>query len=275
MAKVVDIKFKKAGRSYAFDTNNLVLSIGDKVVIETVRGLEIGEVIKDPYDDNKERNKVVRKATDEDIFKLANLSKRKEEIWEITQTIIDKLKLDMKIVEVEFTLDDSKVIISYVCEGRVDFRDLVKELVVAIKKRVELRQIGVRDQAKAIGGYGACGKECCCSQYLNDFDKVSIKMAKTQGLSLNPTKISGVCGRLMCCLSYENDAYAETLKLMPKLNSTVQTEQGEGIVTFNNLLKQTVTVKFEKDNEIKVVELPLAEVKLKKPTQENQNAKKK
>lgn len=274
MAKVVDIKFKKAGRSYAFDTNNIDLKVGDKVVIETVRGLELGEVIRDPYEDNKERSKVVRLATAEDISKFENLNKKKKEIWDITQKLIDKFKLEMKIVEVEFTLDGSKVIISYVCEGRVDFRELIKELVVTVKKRVELRQIGVRDQAKAIGGYGSCGKECCCSQYLNDFDKVSIKMAKTQGLSLNPTKISGVCGRLMCCLSYENDAYAEALKLMPKVNSKVQTQQGEGVVTFNNLLKQTVTVRFEKDNEIKIVELPLSEVNFKKPAQENQNANK-
>lgn len=264
MKKVVDIKFKKAGKLYAFNTNNLPLKVGDKVVIESVRGLEIGEVIKGPYHDEGEHSKVIRVATSADIAKLESLNKKKTEVWQITSRLIKKYKLDMKIVEVEFTLDGNKVIISYVCENRVDFRELVKELVATLKKRVELRQIGVRDQAKVIGGYGACGKECCCSQYLNDFDKVSIKMAKVQGLSLNPSKISGVCGRLMCCLGYESEAYTNALKLMPKINSKVQTPEGEGVATYNNLLKQTVTVRFESEKEIKVVELPLSDITFKK-----------
>ena len=170
----------------------------------------------------------------------------------------------MKLVDVEFTLDGQKTIISFVCEDRVDFRELVKELATALKQRVELRQIGIRDQARIVGGIGVCGKECCCRQFLNDFDKVSIKMAKVQGLSLNPAKISGVCGRLMCCLAYENDTYAEAEKVMPKINSRVETKDGEGTVIFNNLLNQTVTVKFEKDNEVKTMEYKLDEIKKEK-----------
>lgn len=263
MQKVVDVKFKKAGKLYAFNINGLELKLGDKVVIETVRGIEIGEVMREPYEDSKERGKVLRLATASDISKLENFNKNKDHIWTTTRKLIDKYKLDMKIVDVEFTLDGSKVIISYVSDERVDFRELIKELVVVIKKRVELRQIGVRDQAKTIGGYGVCGKECCCAQYLNDFDKVSIKMAKNQGLSLNPTKISGVCGRLMCCLSYENQTYADAIRAMPKINSKVTTEHGDGVVVYNNLLNKIVTVRITKENETKTIDLPLAEVKRK------------
>ena len=153
----------------------------------------------------------------------------------------------------------------------MDFRELVKELATALKQRVELRQIGIRDQARIVGGIGVCGKECCCKQFLNDFDKVSIKMAKTQGLSLNPTKISGACGRLMCCLAYENDLYSEAEKVMPKINTKVQTVEGEGVVVFNNLLKRTVTVKFDKDNDVKTIEYNLEDIKFEKKKPEGKN----
>jgi cell fate regulator YaaT (PSP1 superfamily) len=177
----------------------------------------------------------------------------------------------MKLVDVTFTIDGSKVIINYVCEDRVDFRELVKDLASQLKLRIELRQIGIRDQAKIVGGIGFCGKECCCKKYLNDFDKVSIKMAKTQGLSLNPTKISGICGRLMCCLSYENDFYSEISAQMPKLNSRVKTKDGIGSVVYNNLLKQKVTVKVENDNEIKVMEYDLTDIEVLPKINPNQN----
>ena len=166
----------------------------------------------------------------------------------------------MKLVDASYTLDGSKVIINYVCEDRVDFRELVKDLASQLKVRIELRQIGIRDQAKKIGGIGFCGKECCCKKYLNDFDKVSIKMAKTQGLSLNPTKISGICGRLMCCLSYENEFYAEASSKMPKLNARVKTPDGVGSVIYNNILKQLVTVKIENDNDTKINEYTLDQI---------------
>jgi cell fate regulator YaaT (PSP1 superfamily) len=166
------------------------------------------------------------------------------------------------LVDVSFTLEGNKVVISYVCEDRVDFRELVKDLASQLKVRVELRQIGIRDQAKMVGGIGFCGKECCCKKYLNDFDKVSIKMAKTQGLSLNPTKISGICGRLMCCLAYENEFYSEISVKMPKINSRIKTKDGIGTNIYNNLLKQKVTVKIEKDNDITITEYDLADIEI-------------
>lgn len=266
MQKVVDIKFKKYGRGFTFLTGDLDLQLGEQVVVETQRGIEIGEVCKSVYEvpDEEEHAKVLRKATKEDIEKAEKLSEKKNDVWQTTEKLIKKLNLDMKLVDVEFTLDGQKTIISFVCEDRVDFRELVKELATALKQRVELRQIGIRDQARIVGGIGVCGKECCCRQFLNDFDKVSIKMAKVQGLSLNPAKISGVCGRLMCCLAYENDTYAEAEKVMPKINSRVETKDGEGVVIFNNLLNQTVTVKFEKDNEVKTMEYKLDEIKKEK-----------
>ena len=266
MQKVVDIKFKKYGRGFTFLIGDLDLQLGEQVVVETQRGIEIGEVCKSVYEvpDEEEHAKVLRKATKEDIEKAEKLSEKKKDVWQTTEKLIKKLNLDMKLVDVEFTLDGQKTIISFVCEDRVDFRELVKELATALKQRVELRQIGIRDQARIVGGIGVCGKECCCRQFLNDFDKVSIKMAKVQGLSLNPAKISGVCGRLMCCLAYENETYAEAEKVMPKINSRVETKDGEGTVIFNNLLNQTVTVKFEKDNEVKTMEYKLDEIKKEK-----------
>ena len=270
MQKLVDIKFKKGGRFFTFDANGLELEMGQKVVVETQRGLEIGEVAKDVYEMEKKEDhaKVLRVATNGDLEKAEKLNLKKDEVWATTEKLIEKLNLDMKLVDVEFTLDNSKSIISFVCEDRVDFRELVKELASTLKQRVELRQIGIRDKAKLVGGIGNCGKECCCSKFLNDFDKVSIKMAKVQNLSLNPTKISGVCGRLMCCLSYENETYAEASKLMPKINAKVKTPSGEGIVIYNNLLELKSTVRFENDNEVKTEEFNVADIKFDKPKNE-------
>ena len=273
MQKVVDIKFKKSGRFFTFDANNLELNIGDKVVVETQRGLEIGEVAKGVYktDSKEEHAKVLRVATKADLEKAEKLNAKKDDVWKTTESLVEKLKLDMKLVDVEFTLDNNKVIISFVCEDRVDFRELVKELATTLKQRVELRQIGIRDKAKLVGGIGSCGKECCCAKFLNDFDKVSIKMAKVQGLSLNPTKISGVCGRLMCCLSYENETYSEASKVMPKLNSKVKTPNGEGTVIYNNLLNLKVTVKFENENEVKTEEFDVKDIKFDKPIKKEES----
>ncbi len=184
----------------------------------------------------------------------------------------------MKFVDAEYTLDSSKVIINFTCEDRVDFRELVKELASILKTRIELRQIGIRDQAKIIGAIGNCGKECCCKMYLSDFDKVSIKMAKTQNLSLNPTKISGVCGRLMCCLAYENEFYAEIMSKMPKLNSKVKTKDGIGQVVYNDVLKERVVVKFVTEDSTKIESYAIDEIKPvpneNKENQENKNNKK-
>ena len=250
----IGIKFNKGGRVYTVESD-LELSCDDKVVVETVRGLEVAIVCSPSGEKSPEEIKaVVRKVTDADLKKIEEHKKQEDRVVSIANDLIAKYKLEMKLVDVSFTLDGSKVIINYVCEDRVDFRELVKDLASSLKIRIELRQIGIRDQAKIIGGIGFCGKECCCKKYLNDFDKVSIKMAKTQGLSLNPAKISGICGRLMCCLAYENDLYAELSKNMPKLNSRVKTKDGVGTVIYNNLLKSTVTVRIEADNEIKVSE---------------------
>ena len=265
MPKVVGIKFMKAGKVTTYLSKDIELNVGDKVVVETARGLEMGEVATpsvEVAEVSKDVTPIIRKADDKDFAKLESLKKQEASIVDLCQKLISKYKLDMKLVNIEFTIDGTKVIINYVCEDRVDFRELVKDLASNLKQRIELRQIGIRDQAKVIGAIGICGKECCCKQYLNDFDKVSIKMAKTQNLSLNPTKISGVCGRLMCCLSYENDFYSEIGKSMPKNNSLVSTPDGKGTVMYNNLLKQTVMVKIESDNDIRVVEHKLSDIKV-------------
>jgi cell fate regulator YaaT (PSP1 superfamily) len=271
----IGIKFIKGGRVFTFDDNGLVIPDDTKVVVETIRGIEIGiscPLTSEENLDGDEIKPVVRIATDEDLKKMQELQAQDDKVKNIANSLIEKYKLDMKIVDISFTLDGSKVIINYICEDRVDFRELVKDLASQLHLRIELRQIGIRDQAKILGGIGFCGKECCCKQYLNDFDKVSIKMAKTQGLSLNPTKISGICGRLMCCLSYENDFYSEIAVKMPKLNGKVKTKDGMGTVVYNNLLKQKVTVRIENDNEIKVSEYDLNDIeimpKLQQPAQD-------
>lgn len=261
MAKV-GIKFMQGGKVFSCE-DPVGVDIGNLIVVETIRGIEIGEVCKLVETNTEEEvKKIIRIATDEDLKKQAELKKNESKVISTTNNLIIKYNLDMKLVDVSFTLDGSKVIINYICEDRVDFRELVKDLASQLKLRIELRQIGVRDQAKIIGGIGFCGKECCCKMYLNDFDKVSIKMAKTQGLSLNPTKISGICGRLMCCLSYENDFYSEIATKMPKLNARVKTKDGIGSVIYNNLLKQKITVKIENDNDIKINEYSVDEIEI-------------
>ena len=259
----VGIKFTEGGRVFGVETN-LELENGTKVVVQTVRGVELAIVCPMGKKDEpqEEVESIIRIATEQDLKTVQEQQKQFPKITRITNDLIDKYKLDMKLVDVSLTLDGTKVVINYVCEDRVDFRDLVKDLASQLKLRIELRQIGIRDQAKIIGGIGFCGKECCCKKYLNDFDKVSIKMAKAQGLSLNPTKISGICGRLMCCLAYENEFYADISAKMPKLNSRVKTKDGIGVVVYNNLLKQKVTVKIDSGNEIRVSEFDLGEIEV-------------
>lgn len=271
----IGVKFMQGGKIFAVE-DNIGLEVGNQVVVETIRGLEIGEVCKYTENSSSEEIKsLVRLATEEDLKKKAELEKNEEKVISTTNNLIKKYNLEMKLVDASFTLDGSKVIISYICEDRVDFRELVKDLASQLKLRIELRQIGIRDQAKIIGGIGFCGKECCCKMYLNDFDKVSIKMAKTQGLSLNPTKISGICGRLMCCLSYENDFYSEIATKMPKLNARVKTKDGIGSVIYNNLLKQKITVKIENDNDIKICEYGVDEIEILPKINPNEKPKEK
>lgn len=267
MAKIVGIKFKPVGKMYYFSPLDFNLELNDGVIVETARGIEYGKVVVAPTEiadaEIKEPLKpVIRKATEKDENQVKiNLEKREGALKE-ARAKIEKHKLNMKLSDCEYTFDNSKVIFYFTAEGRVDFRELVKDLAAVFKIRIELRQIGIRDQAKTLGGISPCGRPCCCSVHLPDFKHVSIKMAKTQCLSLNPSKISGLCGRLMCCLEYENDHYSETLKLMPRVGSEISTGEGKGIVVSNNLLKYLVKVRFEKpDGSFEYKDFPLADVK--------------
>lgn len=250
--KEVGINFEGQPKIYSFNPAGLNLKLGDYVVVDTARGLELGKVAtpikeEEVKEGNEPLKKVIRLATEEDIkAKGNNILEAKKDKTKIIE-IVNDFKLDMKIVSVELTLDKSKMLINFTSENRVDFRELVKTLASEFKTRIELRQIGPRDEVKILGGLGPCGRPCCCTKNTGDFEHVSIKMAKNQGLSLNPSNISGLCGRLMCCLSYENKHYAEALKLMPKVGSEVKTPDGVGTVLYNNLLKRTVEVKFEDD----------------------------
>lgn len=275
MLKVVGVRFQKAGKIYYFDPKDLKLKINDSVVVENSRGIELGfvaENIKEIEESEltEELMPVVRIANKKDLSNYEKNNEKSIEALSKAKELVNKYNLQMKLVDAEYTLDGSKVVINFTCEDRVDFRDLVKDLASILKTRIELRQIGIRDQAKIVGAIGNCGKECCCKMYLSDFDKVSIKMAKTQNLSLNPTKISGVCGRLMCCLSYENEYYSEVVAKMPKLNSKVKTKDGIGTVVYNDILKEKVNVKFVSDDNVKIVTYSIDEIKI-MPVENNQS----
>lgn len=267
MSEVISIKFNASNKLHYIVKPDVELEKNTKIIVTTTRGKEIAQVENvglQMADENLSPFVLEfdRIATQEDLQKEKELLSKRNYVIETTINLVKKFELDMKIVDAEFTIDGQKVIISFVCEDRVDFRELVKELANILKLRIELKQIGARDQAKTVGGIGCCGEICCCIRFLNEFDKVSIKMAKTQNLSLNPAKISGICGRLMCCLAYENDHYAETQSVMPKVNSKVGTPMGEGVVIYNNLLKRISTVKFENEDEVKYVEFPVNELKI-------------
>lgn len=229
------------------------LAQGDGVVVKTARGVEFGTVVIGPRDVPDSEvvqplKDVQRKATQEDIDKLAENSEKEKEAYAICEEKIRLRELPMKLISVEYTLDVNKIIFYFTAEGRIDFRELVKDLAAIFKTRIELRQIGVRDEVRRMGGNGVCGRELCCCSFLNNFDAVSIKMAKEQNMSLNPSKISGVCGRLMCCLKYEQEAYEEKLGRLPKVGSIVETVDGEGTVDSVEILKENVRVKFEDDD---------------------------
>ena len=254
MAVVIGVRFKEDGKTYDFDAGRLTLKKGAMVMVETVRGPECGEVVTDPRtvaDSELERplRLVIRVATENDLRRREEQQLRARDAMRICQEKVAQHGLDMKLVDVEYSVDDSKMLFYFTAEGRVDFRSLVKDLAATFHSRIELRQIGVRDEAKMIGGYGICGRALCCAQFLPDFVPVSIKMAKTQSLSLNPTKISGSCGRLMCCLKYEQDVYEELLKLTPKVGAIVMTEEGKGMVIDTDLLHGTVKVRLDKTPE--------------------------
>ena len=264
MATVIGVRFKKAGKVYYFSPGEVWPAPGEFVIVETTRGVELGEVVTGAREVADEKlvaplKNVIRKATDADLQQQAKNEGREKEAFQICVQKIEQHKLEMKLVSVEYTFDDSKIIFYFTANGRVDFRDLVKDLAGIFHMRIELRQIGVRDEAKMLGGLGACGRQICCGAFLGDFQPVSIKMAKEQNLSLNPTKISGQCGRLMCCLKYEQDYYEETLKKLPRVGKDIMTPEGVGVVTEINVLRERVKVRVKTGDdtfEVKEYELP-------------------
>ena len=266
MPKIVGIRFKSTGKIYYFSPSEIEFAVGEGAIVETVRGIEFGRVALAPKDIDESELKtplkpVVRKAVPEDfVIAEKNLEKREEAI-KIAKEKIAKHQLNMKLLDAEFTFDNSKVIFYFTSSTRVDFRELVKDLAAHFRNRIELRQVGLRDESKILSGLGPCGRQCCCSSHLDDFERVSIKMVKIQGLSLNPTKISGLCGRLMCCLNYENDYYSETYKLMPKIGSDIMTPSGEATVVANNMLKRIIVAKIKgKDDSFELKSFPLEEI---------------
>ena len=246
--KVISVKFKENGRAYSFDPAGITAEIGESVIVETQNGTEMGTVSAANHEvDNgaivKPLRKVLRKATEKDMARRDENKRKEKEAFGICEELVSAHKLDMKLVDVEYSFDAGKIVFFFTSDGRVDFRELVKDLASRFHTRIELRQIGVRDETKMLGGLGICGRPYCCKQFLNDFQPVSIKMAKEQGLSLNPTKISGSCGRLMCCLKYEQDAYEYLNSLTPGVGATVKTPEGNAVVTDANLMTGYLTVR--------------------------------
>ncbi len=255
MTRVIGVRFRTAGKIYYFDPGDFEIKKGDHVIVETARGVEFGTVLSDPREvEDEEVTKplkgVLRMATEKDIEQEASNRIKEKEAFRICKQKILGHGLEMKLIDAEYTFDNNKVLFYFTADGRIDFRDLVKDLASEFKTRIELRQIGVRDETKIIGGYGICGRPLCCHSYLSDFIPVSIKMAKEQNLSLNPTKISGVCGRLMCCLKNEEDVYEELNRKMPGIGDVVSTNDNlEGEVASVNILRQTVRILVEVDDE--------------------------
>lgn len=263
MIEVIGVRFKKAGKIYYFDPDQLVIEQDQYVIVETSRGIEFGKVVianksVDMEDVVLPLKKVIRLATKKDKYTVIENKKSAEEAYQVCFDKINEHQLDMNLVDVEYTFDRNKVIFYFTADGRIDFRNLVKDLASIFKTRIELRQIGVRDEAKLLGGIGPCGRMLCCSTFLGDFEPVSIKMAKDQNLSLNPAKISGLCGRLMCCLKYENDDYEEAKKQLPDLGEKIQTSIGAGKVVGLNMLERIIQIEIiEKE---RVVEYTLDEL---------------
>ena len=267
MIKVIGVRFKKAGKIYYFSPEEFNIIKGDYVIVETARGVEFGECVIGIREVSEEDiisplKSVIRIADEKDILKHKENKEKEEEALSICLMKIEEHELNMKLIDVEYTFDNHKVIFYFTADGRVDFRDLVKDLATIFKTRIELRQIGVRDEAKMIGGLGPCGRPMCCSSFLGDFASVSIKMAKEQNLSLNPTKISGICGRLMCCLNYEQSTYEDIRKRLPKVGAIVKTPYGNGEVTGNSIVKEIVKVKLKKGDEEVIEEYGISDIEL-------------
>ncbi len=265
--EIIGIRFKEVGKIYYFDPDSLKFAVGDKVIVETVRGVEFGHVLVA----NKllpesqivlPLKKVLRRATRDDILRVAENEALTEQAKAVFKEKCITHKLEMNLVDAEMTFDNSKLLFYFTSEGRVDFREFVKDVASVFKMRIELRQIGVRDEAKQLGGLGICGRDFCCHSFLSDFDQVSIKMAKEQGLSINSAKISGTCGRLMCCLRYENDVYEEEIKKTPKHGSIVSTPQGKGVVVDANPLAGIVRVSLDAHKDSPPVQFVREQVKV-------------
>lgn len=251
MTEIVGIRFKEVGKIYCFDPKGQTLTPGQFVIVETARGVECGQVATGNEMVSEDKivaplKPIVRIATEDDLKKVAENKEKEKSAFKTCEEKIAKHGLEMKLTEVEYTFDGSKILFYFTADGRVDFRELVKDLAAVFKTRIELRQIGVRDEAKMLGGIGICGRPYCCNSYLGEFAPVSIKMAKEQGLSLNPTKISGACGRLMCCLKYEQDSYEHLAKITPKPGALVDTKDGKGIVVESNLISGIIKVRLDR-----------------------------
>ena len=286
MTKVIGVRFRTAGKIYFFSPGKLEVETGDKVIVETARGVEFGSVVTGPKEVEDDKitqplKSVIRLATDEDKKKEEKNKEKEKEAFKICLEKIHKHGLEMKLIDAEYTFDNNKVLFYFTADGRIDFRELVKDLASVFRTRIELRQIGVRDETKIRGGIGICGRPLCCHTYLSEFAPVSIKMAKEQNLSLNPTKISGVCGRLMCCLKHEQDTYEELNSRLPGIGDYVTAQDGsKGEVTSVNVLRQKVKVIVTLENEEKEIrEYPVEELRFKprrkkeKPNKNNNNNK--
>lgn len=255
MAEIIGVRFKDVGKVYYFSPCGISFRHGDKVIVETARGVECGDIVLANRKISEKSlvsplKKVLRKADENDILQAQKNREKEKEIMKTFSEKIRRHNLDMKPIDVDCTFDGTKILFYFTSEGRVDFRDLVKDLASIYRTRIELRQIGVRDEAKMLGGLGICGRPFCCSSFLGEFQPVSIKMAKEQSLSLNPTKISGTCGRLMCCLKYEQNCYEDFLKTTPKVGAFVDTAEGRGVVQDANLLTGMLTIKLDKKPDV-------------------------
>lgn len=267
MAQIVGIRFKPVGKIYHFNPAGLEIKKNDFVVVETARGVELGKVVVaekeiSPEQINKPLKDVLRIATEEDLKTVEENKKKEKEAFAICLEKIKNHGLEMKLIEVEYAFDRSKILFYFSADGRIDFRELVKDLATVFHTRIELRQIGIRDESKTLGAMGVCGRELCCAKFLGEFESVSIKMAKEQGLSLNPTKISGTCGRLMCCLKYEQETYEDLLKVTPRQGAIVKTPDGQGVVEYVEILKGRVKVRIENKGVAALSEYDVKDIKI-------------
>ena len=271
MKKIIGVRFKRLGKIYFFDPKWLVVKKGENVIVETSQGEEIAEVVVPNRLVEEEKittplKKVLRLASQRDLKHAEECRKKEKEAFEVCKKKIKEHGLEMTLTDVEYKFDNSKILFYFTADGRIDFRELVKDLAAIYKTRIELRQIGVRDEVKRIGGNGVCGRELCCCSFLRDFETVSIKMAKEQNISLNPSKISGNCGRLMCCLKYEQDVYEDKLKRLPNVGAIVKTPDGEGEIDTIEILKEVVRVKFKNGDIYNYKKYPASEIKVIKDT---------